>query len=78
MATFFNYLVMIAVPLAILGIGIGALYMIVGAGSETNRSKGKEIVFDSIIGLVIVSASWLIINLVITGLGATGFNNPLK
>lgn len=73
----FNYLMVLAVPLAILGIGVGALYMIMGASGE-GRTKGKDIIFDSIIGLVVAIAAWLIINTVITILGANGFTNPLK
>lgn len=66
----FRFLVMIAVPLATLGIGIGGVYMIFGSASESERTKGKEIFWDSIIGLVIVVAAWLIVRTILIGLGA--------
>lgn len=74
----FDFLVLMATSLAVLGIGIGGFRMMLGSASEGERTQGKEILTASIIGLIIVLASWLIIHTVLVGLGATGFNNPLK
>ena len=78
LANIFNYLLVLVVPLAILGIGVGGVYMILGSANEQMRSRGKEILWSSIIGLVIAVAAWVIINTILKGLGATGITNPLK
>lgn len=65
----FTWLVWISVPLATLGIGIGGVHMIWGGASETQRTRGKEIFWDSIIGFVIVVAAWLLVRTMLTYLG---------
>ena len=66
----FKYLVWISVPLATLGIGIGGVYMIWGGVSESERTRGKEIFWDSIVGFVIVVAAFLIVKTILIHLGA--------
>jgi uncharacterized membrane protein len=65
----FKWLVWISVPLATLGIGIGGLHLIFGGASEGERARGKTIIWDSIIGFVIVVAAWLIVRTILSGLG---------
>ncbi len=67
----FKWLVWISVPLATLGIGIGGLHLIFGGASEGERARGKTIIWDSIIGFVIVVAAWLIVRTILVGLGVT-------
>ncbi|MEK7535823.1 MAG: pilin [Patescibacteria group bacterium] len=74
----FDYLIVLVVSLAILGIGIGGAYMIIGGASEGQRTEGKSIMFASIWGLVIAVAAWVIVNTILVNLGAGGFTNPLK
>ncbi len=73
----YKYIVFIAAPLAVLGIGVGGFRMILGSASEGERTKGREILSASVIGLLIVLASWIIVNAILVGLGAN-FANPLK
>ena len=70
----------IGIPLAVLGIGVGGFYIIIGSNSEGDRTKGKEIIYASVIGLFIALAAWLIVNTVLTGLGVKEnvVTNPLK
>ena len=72
----FKNLVWIALPLATLGIGISGVYIIFGGASESQRTRGKEIFWDSIIGFVIVLAAWLIIRTILIELGVPD-NSPL-
>jgi hypothetical protein len=74
----FGYLVVLAVPLAVLGIGIGGAMIIFGGASPNMMTQGKDAIKYSIIGLFCAAGAWLIINAVIVGLGAEGFVNPLK
>jgi|SRR3989344_1319586 len=78
LVTIFNYLIILVVPLAVLGIGVGGVMMIVGSASEQTLTQGKEALKYSVIGLVVAVASWLIVNTILVGLGATDFTNPLK
>ncbi len=64
----------IAVPLATLGIAIGGVRIIVGSQNPGERSKGVENIKDSVIGLIIALAAWLIVQTILAGLGYTGFN----
>jgi len=78
LSNIFGFLIILVVPLAILGIGIGGVYMILGSANESQRTQGKEIFWASVIGLILAAASWVIVNTILTSLGATGFSNPLK
>ena len=78
LVTVFNYLIYLVVPLSILGIGVGGLYMIFGSSNEAQRTQGKDILWYSIFGLVVAAAAWVIVNTILVGLGATGFDNPLN
>src|SRR3989344_427244 len=62
LVNFFNFLVFLSVPFAVLGISIGGLMMIIGSANTTAQSRGREILQDSIMGLLIVVSAWLIIN----------------
>ncbi len=62
-------------PLAGLLFLIGGIMMIAAGGSEERYKKGKQIVINTAIGAVIVLASWLIVNSLITTIG-TAANIP--
>ena len=56
-------------PAAVLMILIAAFFLIFG-GNESARTAGKKIFTNTIIGLIIVYASWLIINTIIVTLAS--------
>ena len=69
----YNFLVtMIATPLAVVAISIGAILMMTSAGNPNLMSKGKGIFWMAIIGLVLVFGSYLIINFVLKTIGYAG------
>jgi len=55
----------IALPLAGLMFLVGGIMMISAGGSETRFKKGKEILVNTLIGLVIVLAAFAIVNTLI-------------
>lgn len=59
----------IAAPLAILALTIGGVLILISAGNPNLMSTGKKIVYVSIIGLFLVFASWLIVDLILGALG---------
>lgn len=56
-------------PLAGLLFLIGGIMMIASAGSEERYKKGKAIIINTAIGVVIVLGSWVIVNTIIVTLG---------
>lgn len=56
----------IAPALALLLIVSGAVVMMTSGGSQQNYDKGKDIIFKTIIGLLIIFGSWFIINIVMS------------
>ena len=74
----FNFIVKLAIPLAVLGIGVGGFRIMMGSASEGEHKKGIEILQASVKGLIIVLAAWVIVNAILVALGVTGFTNPLK
>jgi hypothetical protein len=67
----YNFIVIdIATPLAVLAITIGGILMLISAGNPNMLSLGKKIMYSAIIGLVLVWCSYLIINFILTTIGA--------
>ena len=60
----------IATPLAIIAITIGGIMMMISAGNPNLMATGKKIFWSAVIGLALVFCSWLIINTVLTMIGA--------
>ena len=63
---------MIATPLAVIAIIIGAILMMISAGNPNLMSTGKKVLYSAIIGLVLVFCSYLIIDFILHALGYTG------
>jgi len=64
----------LATPIfAILFVYAGVLYITSG-GNSKSTDKAKKILINSLIGYLIILASWLIINTILTSLGYTGPN----
>ncbi len=60
-------------PIAVLMLIIGGIMFIFGGGSPTMVSRGKAILTSVVIGLVIIFAAWLIINVLFTALNLSDF-----
>ena len=60
----------VAFPLAGLLFLIGGLMMVMSSASENNYKKGKTIIVNTLIGVVIVVAAWAIINTLIVTIGS--------
>lgn len=58
--------------LATLMIIVGAFILMTAGGSETQLSKGKDIIRATIVGIVIILISWLIIDTIMVSLTKFG------
>jgi hypothetical protein len=56
-------------PLAGLLFLVGGIMMVAAGGSEERFKKGKTILTNTLIGVVIILAAWVVINTLITTLG---------
>jgi len=63
---------MIATPLAIIGLTVGGILLLISAGNPNLSGLGKKTIWASIIGLVLVFGSYLIIDFILTALGYKG------
>ena len=61
----------ITFPLAGLLFLIGGLMMVAAGASEDNYKKGKTIIVNTLIGVVIVLSSWAIVNTLIVTIGSS-------
>ncbi len=52
----------IAIPLAFVMFGVAGFFLIVSGGSPQRVQKGRQLVYNTVIGLVIVFVSWLVIS----------------
>lgn len=70
----------IAIPLAGLMIVVGGVMIMFGAAAESRVTAGKKILTNAIIGLVIVFASWLLVDTVIKVLtgNVRNFNGAIE
>ena len=64
-------LIDLALPLAAIMFAYAGILMVTGAGKEESRTKAKGIFFNTVLGLVLAIAAWLIIS---TILGILGYN----
>jgi hypothetical protein len=60
-----DFLVYIAIPLAVLMIIVGGIMIMTAAGSTSRVAKGREILTAAIVGLIIALLSWLIIDTIL-------------
>jgi len=61
-------LLILMVPLAALGIAIGGFWILASQGNPGNVAKGKEIIWNTIWGIVIALAAWILINTIMVTL----------
>lgn len=62
----------LAVPLAAISFAIAGVMILTAGGNEGQVSKAKEIFWNVLIGLIIALSAWLVVNAIITALGAGG------
>lgn len=72
-----NFLIKLAVPLAILFISWGGIQVLTASGPGS-VSKGWDTIKNALIGIVLVFGAWLIVNTFITFLVSGNFNLPWK
>jgi len=65
----FRAIVIIAIPLTVIFLIWGGLVFVTARGNETQLGKAKKIFFWSVIGAMVIVASWVI---------AVGINNSIK
>src|SRR3989344_4034343 len=64
----FNYLVLIAVPIAAVAIGYAGIILVTARDDSGRRNEAKAIIWSAVLGLVIVLAAWLIVNTILDAL----------
>ncbi|HEY4524403.1 MAG TPA: hypothetical protein VJL36_01430 [Candidatus Paceibacterota bacterium] len=65
----FQYLLLIAVPLATAVIVWGGIVLVTAGANEGKRSQAKSMIGFAIWGLALALAAWLIIKTIMVGLG---------
>lgn len=62
----------VAVPLAVIALVVGGIFIMISAGNPAIFGKGKEIIKWAIIGLVLTFCSYLIVDFIMRAIGFTG------
>lgn len=70
--TIIKYLIKIGIGVALLAMAVGGVFYIVSAGESAMMEMAKSAIKNAAIGFVIVLAAWLIVNTLISALGASG------
>lgn len=65
----------LVLPLAVVAILAGGIYLLISAGNPGKIETGKSIIWWAIIGLILAFAAWVIIN---TILDTVGFKLPIS
>ncbi|MFH1030575.1 MAG: hypothetical protein V1770_04935 [bacterium] len=73
-----NYMLAIAGSLGLLFFVYGGFTWLISAGNSDKVSKGKEILSSAALGILVVLASWMIVNFVYTTLLGTGQEGGAK
>jgi hypothetical protein len=64
----------IATPLAVIAMIVGGLMMVMSPGNPSLATKGRQILITAVIGLLLAWCTDIIINTILTAIGATGKN----
>lgn len=73
-----NFLVYMSAPVAAVAFAWAGVLYLTAAGDETKIGKAHTIFTDVLIGLGIVLSAWLIVKLIVTGLGVRSGLSPLR
>lgn len=57
-----DFMLMISLPIAVIAIVVGGIFMIISGGSEAKFKQGKDIATAAVIGVLLALISWLIID----------------
>lgn len=63
-----DFLILVIMPLGVLALAWGGITFITAGGSEANVARGKEIIWNTIVGIIIALAAWLIVNTILATL----------
>ncbi len=64
--TLTDFLLIIIVPLAILALAVGGIYLLAAGGRESWVSRGKEIIWSAVIGVLIALVAWIAVNTIMS------------
>lgn len=64
--TLTDFLLIIIVPLAILALAVGGIYLLAAGGRESWVSRGKEIIWSAVLGIVIALVAWIAVNTIMS------------
>lgn len=67
-----DFVFTIAIPIVTLMVVIGGMYIMFGGASPKNYEKGKTIMKNATIGLIIMLTAWALINLIFQVLAGGG------
>ncbi len=73
-----NFLVYMSAPVAAVAFAWAGVLYLTAAGDEGKIGKAHAIFTDVLIGLGIVLSAWLIVKLIVTGLGVKSGLSPLR
>lgn len=73
-----NFLVYMAAPVAAVAFAWAGVLYLTAAGDEKRIGQAHTIFTDVLIGLGIVLSAWLIVKLIVTGLGVNAKLSPLR
>jgi hypothetical protein len=72
LARVYDFIVkMIAAPIAVLMLSLGAVFMLISAGNQNLQSTGRTMIKAAVIGLILVLGSWILVNFIMTTLGVS-------
>lgn len=61
------------IPLAVLGLIIGGIFILTAGGSEDRLKRGKSILWSVILGIFLAFAAWLIVDTILQSIVDPGF-----
>lgn len=73
-STLISFLISMLGIIAVIALVIVGFQMVISAGNETAWTKAKNTFSNIVIGIIIILAAWLIVDLVLTGLTGRGLN----
>jgi uncharacterized membrane-anchored protein len=63
------FVINVAVPLGVLMFAVGGFIMMFAPASEGNLKRGKDIMWNTFLGMAVVFTAWLIVKFVLVAMG---------